>query len=80
MATGKQPSAEQVHNETTVVSAAKAIGTAAGKIATLVGATPEPPSAPKSRKQGKLPEKHKARLPRRQKKAQQKTRASHEGR
>jgi len=55
-----------------LVSAAKVIGSAAGKIASLAGAPP----ATKSTKVGKLRKKDGHRLPRRQKKAQQKTPAS----
>lgn len=54
-----------------LVSTAKALGTAAGKIAAMVGATPEEP-APKKSVKGRLPKKSKSRLPRRQKKAQRK--------
>lgn len=77
--TRKKPPAEQVPEESTLVSAAKAIGAVAGKIASLAGATPEtaaatPEARParKSMKPGKLQAKHKSRLPRRQKKAQKK--------
>lgn len=58
-------------DESVIVSAAKAIGTAAGKIASLAGV-----SAPAEPKRGKLPPKNKARLPRRQKKAKQKLEAA----
>jgi len=57
-----------------LVSTAKALGTAAGKIATMVGATPEE-TPPKKSATGRLPKKNKSRLPRRQKKAQRKTAA-----
>jgi hypothetical protein len=57
-----------------LVSTAKALGTAAGKIAAMVGATPEGTSAKQSAK-GRLPKKNKSRLPRRQKKAQRKAAA-----
>jgi len=57
-----------------LVSAAKAVGSAAGTIAHLVGikGEPEPAKAPAaaSRKAGKLPKKNRHRLPRREKKAQ----------
>ena len=49
----------------TLVTAAKTIGKAAGKIASLAGAHLGPPP----RSPGKLPKKNKSRLPRRQKKA-----------
>jgi hypothetical protein len=57
--------------EPVLVRAAEAIGRAAGKIAALVGARPEAPTA-KSMKKPKLPKRDKHRIPRRQKKAQQK--------
>jgi hypothetical protein len=57
--------------ESGLVSAAKAVGEAAGKIAALVGvAEPGPPK--KSMKIPKLAKKNKSRLPRREKKALQK--------
>jgi hypothetical protein len=59
-----------------LVNAAKAIGTAAGKVVALAGAAPggTPPPA-KSMKKGKLPKKDKPHLPRRLKKAQKKAAA-----
>ena len=51
--------------ESVLVSAAKAIGTAAGKVARLAGVAPEA----KSQKVPKLSKKSKDKLPRRQKKA-----------
>ena len=51
-----------------LVNAAIAIGTAAGHIASIVGATAEGPPVAKSAKKRKLPPKHKTGLPRRQKK------------
>jgi hypothetical protein len=65
-----------------LVNAAKVIGAAAGKIAALASAPLEARPAAKSAKVGKLPKKQGHRLPRRQKKAQQKlwhrpARASH---
>jgi hypothetical protein len=74
LATRKQTS--QAPKESTLVSASKPIGTAAGKIASPTGAVPETSPARKSMKSGKLLAKHKSRLPRRQKKAQQKAQAS----
>jgi hypothetical protein len=61
-----------------LVTTAKAMGTAAGKIASLAGlAEPAPtPSHTKSAKQPKLQKKNKSRLPRRQKKAHQKLAAT----
>jgi hypothetical protein len=54
-----------------VVSAAKAKADDAGKMASPAAATP-PPAKTAKVKIGKLPAKNKSRLPRRQKKAQQK--------
>ena len=54
------------------VSAAKTTGAAADKITSLAGATREARPPAKSMKKGKLLAKNKHRLPRRQKKAQQK--------
>jgi hypothetical protein len=68
----KKPTTPQDTADTIGVSAAKVTGTAAGKSAPGSGATPEAPRHAKSTKMGKLPKKHKHRLPRRQKKAQQK--------
>jgi hypothetical protein len=56
-----------------LVSAAKVIGSKAGKIASLAGVPPETKPATKSTKVGKLLKKDKQRLPRRQKKALQKS-------
>ncbi|HEX8985173.1 MAG TPA: hypothetical protein VF767_07075, partial [Bryobacteraceae bacterium] len=61
--------------ESVVVDVAKAIGGAAGKIAAAAGVTAPPPRVAKA-KVGKLPKKNKARLPRRQKKAQKKARSA----
>lgn len=47
-------------------------GSAEGKIAASTDVAPEKPNTPKSEKKGKLLPKDKARLPRRQKKAQRK--------
>jgi len=59
-----------------LVNTAKVIGTAAGKVASLVGAVPdETPLPTKSVKKGKLLKKNKSRLPRRLKKAQKATAA-----
>jgi hypothetical protein len=52
---------------------------AAGKTPSRAGTTPETPPHAKTMKKGKLPKKDKHRLPRRQKKAQQKGQASHHG-
>ena len=69
----KQKAAPEA-DDTLLVSAAKAIGTAAGKIASLTGAGPDHPA--KSTKKGKLPKKNKRRVPRLQKKAQRKAEAA----
>ena len=55
-----------------LVDAAKAIGKAAGKIASIAGASAEPPAPKRRAKTGKLPKKNKSRLPRLEKKAQKK--------
>ncbi|HWC96378.1 MAG TPA: hypothetical protein VG456_06510 [Candidatus Sulfopaludibacter sp.] len=57
--------------ESIVVTAAKAIGSAAGKIAAAAGVTGPELKAP-AVKRGKLAPKNKSRLPRKQKKAQKK--------
>lgn len=55
-----------------LITAAKAVGSAAGKIASMVGAgAPNPAPAARA---GKLPKKNKQRLPRRQKKAMRRAR------
>ena len=61
-----------------LTTAAKAIGTAAGKIASLAGVTEPAPAPPHtiSTKQPKLQKKNKHRLPRWEKKAQQKAAAA----
>jgi hypothetical protein len=60
-----------------LTTTAKAIGTAAGKIASLAGVEPAPaPPHTISMKQPKLQKKDKHRLPRWQKKAQQKAAAA----
>ncbi len=58
--------------KTITVSAAKATDAAAGKITSPAGATPEAVPPAKFMKKGKILSKNKHRLPRRQKKAQQK--------
>ena len=52
-----------------LTTTAKAIGSAAGKHAALTGVAEH---APAERTSGRLPKKHKSRLPRREKKAQKK--------
>jgi hypothetical protein len=59
-----------------LVEAAKTIGTAAGKIASLVAEAAPAPLHPKSIKPQKLQKKNKSRLPRRQKKALRKAEAA----
>jgi F420-0:gamma-glutamyl ligase len=68
----KKETAETL-DESVLVSAAKAIGTAAGKVAKLAGVAPEAREPAKSQKVPKLPKKDKHRLPRREKKALQKS-------
>ncbi|HLK47517.1 MAG TPA: hypothetical protein VKT49_05245 [Bryobacteraceae bacterium] len=63
----REPAAEGL-----LATAAKTIGKAAGKIAAATGVKPDPAEHPQSPKKGKLAPKNKARLPRRQKKAQKK--------
>jgi hypothetical protein len=75
----KKPATRTETDDNVLVSAAKAIGSAAGKIASLAGATPEARPPAKSTKVGKLPKKQGHRLPRRQKKAAQKTPPSSKG-
>ena len=69
--------ANEPEDESVLVSAAKSLGKAAGKVAALAGIdAPAPPKgAPKKKAaaKGKLPKKEKAHLPRRVKKAQKKT-------
>jgi hypothetical protein len=67
----KKETAENPENNM-LVSAAKAIGTAAGKIAKLAGVAPEGAPA-KSQKIPKLTKKSKNKLPRREKNAAQKS-------
>lgn len=75
----KKPTTPQDTKDNSIVTAAKVTGTAACKIASLTGATPEAPPHAKTTKKGKLPKKHKQRLPRRQKKAQQKAQVFYQG-
>ena len=55
-----------------LTSAAKAIGTAAGKVATLAGAAPDAPAHQQRTKVPKLQKKNNPHLPRKMKKAQKK--------
>jgi hypothetical protein len=70
----KKPKAAVEPEEGLLVSAAKAIGATAGKIAGLAGAGPTPRKNPKK---PKLAKKNKSRMPRKQKKAQQKSARGH---
>jgi long-subunit acyl-CoA synthetase (AMP-forming) len=63
----KKPPAPETTEDSALVSAAKVIGKAAGKIAAIV--TPDAKPATKSQKVPKLVKKDKHRLPRKQKKA-----------
>ena len=72
----KKPVTPPEAQENVLVTAAKAIGSTAGKIAALAGAPAAAPPATKSAKIGKLVKKERGRIPRRQKKAQRKTPAA----
>ncbi len=61
--------ATETPDEGILVTAAKAIGTAAGKVAKLAGVEPGPREPAVSQKVPKLAKKEKHRLPRREKKA-----------
>jgi len=61
---------EQKPEESVLVTAAKAIGRTAAKVATITGVAH--PESPKKARPGKLVKKNKTRLPRREKKAQRK--------
>jgi hypothetical protein len=69
MAKKTPPAAPEEASENILVTAAKGLGAAAGKIAALAGAKPETPKSPKNVKKPKLASKGKSRLPRKQKKA-----------
>ena len=69
----KKQATPETQDESTLVNAAKTIGTAAGKIAKLAGVEPEPRAPAQSQKVPKLAKKDKHRLPRREKKALQKS-------
>ncbi len=64
-------------SESTLVKAAKAIGKAAGTVASLAGVQAETAALGASKEKGKLSKKNKHRLPRREKKAQRKTMGRH---
>jgi hypothetical protein len=80
--TKKEKAAEPTGEEAVLTTTAKAIGKAAGKIAALAGVEPpaEKPNTPKTYRVPKLEKKNKSRLPRRQKKAQQKLAAAQNAR
>jgi hypothetical protein len=59
-------------DESALVAAAEVVGAAVGKVAALVGVGDKPKTPPKSVKIPKLAKKNKSRMPRKQKKAQQK--------
>jgi hypothetical protein len=69
----KKKEITETSDEGILVAAAKAIGTAAGKVAKLAGATGEAPAPAKSQKVPKLSKKTKGKLPRREKKAARKS-------
>jgi hypothetical protein len=62
--------------DSALVGAAEAIGATVGKMAALVGVTVKPATAPKNIKIPKLAKSGKSRLPRKEKKAQQKAAAA----
>jgi hypothetical protein len=64
----KKPTTPPDTKDNIVVSASK-----------VTDVAPKAPPHAKTAKKGKLPKKHKHRLPRRQKKAQQRAQASHQG-
>jgi hypothetical protein len=66
----KKKNTTETPDESILASAAKATGTAAGNVAQLAGASPE---SAKSQKVPKLSKKNKHKLPRREKKAAQKS-------
>ena len=70
MAKKKQAAAESPEQDGALVKAAKAIGEAAGKIATAVGVTK--PAKPAKKRVPKLEKKEKVRLPPKKKKAAKK--------
>ena len=78
---GRKKPTEPADKGGTLATAAKAIGTAAGKIASRAGMTEPAPAPPqtkstKSKKKPKLEKKNKSRLPRKEKKARQKAAAT----
>ncbi len=69
----KKNESTETPDESILVTAAKAIGTAAGKVAKLAGVEPEPREPAVSQKVPKLSKKNNPKLPRREKKAAQKS-------
>jgi hypothetical protein len=69
----KKTEPTQTPDESVLVTAAKVIGAAAGKVAKLAGVEPEPRQPAVSQKVPKLSKKGKSKLPRREKKAAQKS-------
>ena len=72
----KNDPTQPANEEPALIVAAKAIGKAAGKVAAMAGSQPDAPPARAAANRAKFPKKDKHRLPRRQKKAQQKTLAA----
>ncbi len=69
MAKKPTTSEEAPESESILVTAAKSLGAAAGKVAALAGVKAETPPKPSKVKIPKLASKNKSRLPRKQKKA-----------
>jgi hypothetical protein len=69
----RKKESEAKTDESVIVKAANVIGSAAGKVASLAGASPEATPQRKSQKVGKLQKKDKSRVPRKQKKKGQRT-------
>jgi hypothetical protein len=65
----KKNAQEGPAEDSALVSAAKSIGTAAGKVASAIGVKREPHQTPKAARRGKPVKSNKPRLPRKQKKA-----------
>jgi hypothetical protein len=72
--------AQRTEETKLLVSAAKVLGKAAGKIAAIAGGTADADvqTSPKRRAKGKLAKRNKVRLPRKQKKAQRKNQSRQE--
>ncbi len=69
----KKKETTEISTEGILVTAAKAIGTVAGKVAKLAGVESEPREPAVSQKVPKLSKKSKGKLPRREKKAAKKS-------